>query len=127
MKTAFLILLLGVTVLAADPLPTKTPTEAAKTYYETLNKGVQADIEKLMSAASLAAERALPPNIRQARKSGMAAATKNGTVTKVEVLKENIQGTRAWVDVRLHYRDGTSQEFNCGFTIESGAWRTTDD
>jgi hypothetical protein len=127
MKHAFLILAVSLTAHGADPLPTKKPAECAKTYYEALNKGVQADIEKLRSAASLASERSLSPDIRQARKAGMAAATKNGTVSKVEVLKQNIQGTRAWVDVRLHYKDGTSQQFNCGFTIEGGAWKATDD
>jgi len=106
--------------------PKNTPAQAAITFYTALNDAPQAVIDKLKCASCLANEAKLPPIIRKMR-TDYTAVTQNHTLQKVEIVRENIQGERAWVDVRLHYKSGPPQNFNIGFINEGGEWKVTED
>ena len=115
--------------LATQPVPkaaAKTPSDAAIRYYTALNNSPQSEIDKLRSAASIANEKKLPAEILKSRNDNT-LVTGGHTLARVEVLKENLQGERAWVDVRLHYASGSSQKYNIGFIKEDGDWKVTDD
>jgi hypothetical protein len=103
------------------------PAAVAKAFYEALNAGAYEKIEKMKSATTLANDTVSPPAIRTVRASAGKAVTRGSTITEVEVLGKRVQGSRAWVDVRLNYKDGTSQKFNAGLVHEEGSWKITDD
>ena len=47
------------------------------------------------------------------------------TITGVDVLKENLQGEKAWIDVVIHYQQHKDAKFNCGVMKENGVWKIT--
>jgi hypothetical protein len=103
------------------------PAAAAKAFYEALNDGASEKVERMKSAVTLANDAMAPPAVRTIRAGAASAVTRGGMITEVEVLGTRIYGSRAWVDVVLHYKDGSSQKFNAGLTREDGAWKVADD
>jgi hypothetical protein len=103
-----------------------TPAEVVTAYYRALNAGAGDEVA-LLSSASLA--RAVTPGPDERAMLGAVArrVTRDGTITRVDVLGERQDGARAWVDVRLFYRDGSSQKYNAGVVQEDGAWKIADE
>lgn len=104
--------------------PSNTPTEVVTAYYRALNEGDGGTATRLQSSASLALVTLWPPPAGDgARDPVMDQVTRNGTIMRIEILDERHMGDRAWVDVRLHYEDGSSQKYNAGVVQEDGEWK----
>jgi Domain of unknown function (DUF4878) len=52
-------------------------------------------------------------------------ATMNGTVQKVEIVKEETKGETATVAYRVHFKDGTKVDVTDTMIIENGKWKLT--
>jgi hypothetical protein len=49
--------------------------------------------------------------------------TRNGTIVKVEILKEEIRGEEAKVHYRIHYKDGQTKDDDASLIKEKGEWK----
>jgi uncharacterized protein (DUF2252 family) len=49
--------------------------------------------------------------------------TKNGTIARVEILKEEIRGEGASVSYRIYYKDGQTRDDNATLIKEKGEWK----
>jgi hypothetical protein len=107
--------------------PSNSPAEVVTAYYHAKNAGDVDEVTRLRSCASRASVTRAPPADEAARRTALDPVTRGGTMTRVEVLNVRHIGARAWVDVRLHYRNGLSQKYNAGVIQEDGEWKITPD
>jgi hypothetical protein len=111
--------------LKADPA-IESPSEVVRSYYLAIGTGDLATERKLYSKATAAFFAAQPPDRRAAMESGQ-TVTFGDEITAVDVIKENLQGGKAWVDVTIHYEHHADAHFNAGVVKEDGAWKISND
>ncbi|HJQ83642.1 MAG TPA: hypothetical protein VKA21_06180 [Candidatus Binatia bacterium] len=109
----------------ASSAASEPPAEVVTAFYRALNAGD--DVTRFLSSTSLARVATSGARRTAGRDGARHPVTRGGTIARVEVLGERERGSRAWVDVRLHYRDGSAQNYNAGVVREDGAWKIADD
>lgn len=93
-----------------------SPSSVVKASFESCNAG---DYSKAESAYSPDAQTALGGGI----KSICDIATRNGTLSSVEILSESISGEGSSVGFRLHYKDGSTVDDHVQLIKVKGDWK----
>lgn len=110
-----------------SPAPVaKTPGETVQAFYKALNEGKYSEAQTMLTKEAFAALKASSEKTEGGLKELANAATKNGTISAVEVAGEEIQGDKATVVVHLRFKDGTAEEnTKNGLHKVDGAWLLT--
>ncbi len=110
-----------------SPVPVaKTPGETVQAFYLALNEGKYSEAKAMLSEEALEALKASSEKTEGGLKELANAATKNGTISAVELAGEDIQGEKATVIVHLRFKDGTAEEnTKNGLRKVNGAWLLT--
>ena len=104
----------------------KSPGEVVKASYMAANEGRYSDMKDLFSADG---KKLLDSDMAQLAgglKGICDKETKNGTISKVEIVSENIRGEGASVIVNIFYKDGSKKTNDSnGLILENGSWKLT--
>jgi len=116
------VLLVAVLLVMVALSGSRSPSEAVKATFLYANQGKYSDANKGLSSQLRAKQ----------DKMGMTKelwddVTRKGTITKVEILKEEIRGEGATVRFKIHYQDGKSLESEEELLREDGSWKITSD
>jgi hypothetical protein len=52
-------------------------------------------------------------------------ATRNGSIERIEILREEVRGEGANVYFRIHFKDGSRQDTDEKLLKENGVWKIT--
>lgn len=125
-SSLFIVLCL-VLITACDkvaPTFSKQPGDVVKTFYSAANEGKYSEVEEMISDN---AKNILTGTIGQMTgglKGFCDKSTRNGTLTKVEITKEDVRGEGATVFAKLVFKDGSSDNNDKTFLIkQNGAWK----
>lgn len=103
----------------------KSPSQATQGAYEAANQGKYSEIESYMSSEALSAMKGDLGAMAGGVKGIWDKETHNGTITKIEILREEVRGEGAKVYFRLYFKDGTKKENSVPLIREKGHWRLT--
>lgn len=101
----------------------KSPTEVVTAFYAAANQGRYADGEKLLSAKTRHEIEAGLGSREQGLKMILDGESRNGTIDRVIVVTERINGDNATVVVKLIFRDGETRDGKQQLVKESGEWK----
>ena len=107
----FLILLTGCNNIK------KSPSETVKSAYMAANAGKYAEANDFLCQKALTLAKAL------GEEAAWDMATKNRTITKIEILEEKISGQEARVYFRLYFEDGSYRNDEEVLVFENGRWK----
>ena len=99
----------------------KTPTETVKAFYRAANRGRYSEIEKYLSPDALKGMRAMV--LLAGREEAIDELTRQRTIKKIEILKEEVQGEEVTVNFVLHFRDGNTHKESLTLIKEKGMWK----
>jgi hypothetical protein len=104
----------------------KSPGDIVKAYYTAANGGRYSDVKALFSEDG---KKLLDSDLAQLAggiKGISDKDTKNGTVTKVEIVSQSIRGEGATVIANVFYKDGsTKSNDKSSLILENGSWKLT--
>lgn len=125
MKTIWLLFIISlIFFIGCDS--SKSPSDVVKDLYSAANEGKYSDAEKLFSQETLNAIKGLLGQMGGGLKGICDENTKNGSITRVEILKEEIRGEGATVIARIYFKDNTTKENDKTSLIkEKGIWKIT--
>ena len=134
-QQASALLLITIALAACDKSSTpsapsaaaaKTPSETIKAFYAALNEKRYPDAQAMLSKEALAALSASAGETKGGLKDVADNATKGGTISAVEVIKEEIKGDSASVVITIRFKDGTAEEnAKNGLQQVGGTWFIT--
>jgi hypothetical protein len=122
-----LLILVSAVLIACGGSPfQKSPGEVVKAFYLAANEGRYSEAEQMLSED---AQKAIKGDLGQLAggfKGICDKNTKEGTITKVEVTKEDIRGEGATVVVKISFKDGSTKDEDKNSLIkEKGSWKLT--
>jgi len=104
----------------------KSPGDIVKAYYAAANEGRYSDVRALFSEGG---KKLLDSDLAQLAggiKGICDKDTKNGTVTKVEIVSQSIRGEGATVIANVFYKDGSTKSNDTSpLILENGSWKLT--
>lgn len=112
------VLMCVVALFTISGCGTKTPSQVVVATYMAANNGKYSEAEEYLSVnvANLAA-------LSGGMKSNCDRATRNGTIQKVEVLKEDIRGEVATVFFKVLFKEGKIKKDSETLVKENGLWK----
>ena len=125
--TQGLLIFVSVLLIACGGSPfQKSPGEVVKAFYFAANAGKYSEAEQMLSED---ARRAMKGDLGQLAggfKGICDKNTKDGTIAKVEVEKEDVRGEGATVVVKVVFKDGSTKDEDKNSLIkEKGSWKLT--
>lgn len=129
-NTINLLFLIAI-ILSSINCSKQSPSEVLKTAYMTANEGRYEETEKHFSSAFLALQKAWEKSTKENWKlewdasiKGMwEAITRNRTVKRIEIQKEEIKDDVAIIFFTLHFEDGSTEKMLELLPKEAGGWR----
>lgn len=103
----------------------KTPADTVKTFYKLGNNGNYSEAEKYLSSENLNEINGVLGALMGGFKGIMDKATHNGTIKRIEILKEKIRGKRATVYYIFHYKNGKTLRDKELLIKVNGKWKIT--
>ena|ERR1039457_6684721 len=104
----------------------KSPGEIVKSFYQAANEGKYSDAEQLLGED---ADKAVKGDLGQLAggfKHVCDLSTKDGTIVRVDIVKEDIRGEGATVVAKITYKDGsTKNDDKTELIKEKGSWKIT--
>lgn len=104
----------------------KSPGDVVKAFYTAANEGRYSDAKALLSEGL---KKIIDGDLGQANggiKGACDDASKLGTITKVEILKQDIRGEGATVIATVFYKDGSKKnDDKTQLILENGSWKIT--
>jgi hypothetical protein len=103
----------------------KSPGDIVKAFYAAANEGRYTDVRALFSEGG---KKLLDSDLAQLAggiKGICDKGTKNGTVTKVEIVSQSIRGEGATVVANVFYKDGSTNNDTSSLILENGSWKLT--
>jgi len=88
----------------------KSPAEIVKAAYTNANEGKYTEAEKYLSSEVYSAMKGGFGGFGGGAKNVWDEATRNGTIERIEILKEEIRGDGAKVYFRLYFKDGITKD-----------------
>ncbi len=102
----------------------KSPSEVVKSVYAACNDGKYSEAEKYLSKDMTALVHGSLGASQGGMKRACDESTRDGKMTRVEILSERIRGDGATVMARIHFQDGsTKEEDKTELVKEEGAWK----
>ena len=103
--------------------PVISPGNVVCLTFEAANAGKYEEAEKHLTAKALAQINGLMARLAGGHIKLWDGWTKNRTMARIEVLKEEIHGGEATVYYRFHFKDGTSKDDDDSLALEGGEWK----
>ncbi len=104
----------------------KSPGEVVQAFYMAANEGRYSDAKALLSEDL---KKTIDGDLGQLHggiKGVCDKGTKNGTVTKVDIVKQDIRGEGATVTAAVFFKDGSKESEQISqLILESGSWKIT--
>jgi hypothetical protein len=102
----------------------KSPGDVVKAYYSTANEGEFSEWEKTISEATRSALKKHLGQLSGGIKGTCGRISRNGSITRVEITKEEIQGENATVTANISFKDGsTKSNDKINLIKEKGSWK----
>jgi hypothetical protein len=122
---AVTFLALVVLTTHCDAADSSSPSETVKAFYDAANRGKYDEARKYLSSEFLKALDGALGAKGGGTRGILDRATRDGTIEKVEVIKEEIRGDGAIVHMKLHLKGGNTELENPPLIKEKGAWKIT--
>jgi len=103
----------------------QSPAEVVKAFYAEANQGHYAEGEKFLSAKTRHELEAGLGSREQGRKMILDGETRNGTIDRVVVVTERVNGDNATVVIKVIYRNGETWDGKRMLVKESGEWKVS--
>ncbi len=113
------VLLLAVGLVLSGCLGGGGPTGTVKAWFNAMNAGKYSDAIKFLGPG-LAEYGKLDGG-----KSMSDEMTHSGTMTKLEIISEEVRGEGATVKARVHFKDGGVQDQEVSLVKQDGKWKVT--
>ncbi len=123
------LFLMSVLLTACGSVPApfqKSPGDVVRAFYLAANEGRYSEAEQMLSED---AKRAIKGDLGQLAggfKSICDKNTRDGTITRVDIQKEEVRGEGANVVIKISFKDGSSKDGDRNSLIkEKGSWKLT--
>jgi len=103
----------------------KSPSEVVVAAYMAANEGKYSEAEKYMSSEVINAMKSGLGALAGGWKGSWDQTTRNGTIQRIEILKEEVRGEGATVHFRIHFKDGKTKDDDEPLIKEGGQWKIT--
>jgi len=104
----------------------QTPGDVVKAFYLAANEGKYSEAEQMLSEDAGRAIRGDLGQLAGGFKKICDQDTKNGTILRVEISKEEIRGEGASVVANIFFKDGSTKDNDKSSLIkEKGSWKLT--
>jgi len=100
---------------------TSTPGYVTESFFELANEGEYTELETLLSTESKEMLKLHPQS--GGLKGFCEQITRNGTLDKVDITKEEVRGEGATIYATLRFTDGSTQKDRTSLRKEDGDWR----
>lgn len=100
-----------------------SPGGAVKAAYTAANAGQYSEANKYMSSEALSVMGGTLGAFVGGLKGMWDRATREGTIDKVEIIKEEVRGEGATVIFRIHYKNGDTEKKSESMIKEDGKWK----
>jgi len=125
-NSLFATLVVFLTLLSGCGLGQKSPSQVVKAFYEAANAARYSEVEQYIASDTLSLVKGTLGAFAGGLKGWCDLETKNGTLTKVDIIREEARGEGATVFARIHFKDGTTKENDKTQLIkEKGEWKIT--
>lgn len=111
--------LIAASVIMAGCFGGSGPTAAVKGWFNAMNEG------KLQDAVGYLSGGLKEMSKMDGGKSMSDEMTKQGTMTKLEIVSEEVRGEGATVKTRVHFKDGSVEDQTITLVQEDGKWKVT--
>lgn len=101
----------------------ESPSETLKSAYLAANKYDFAKVETYLASEAQAKLKTLPETSLFMIREGWLEITRNGRIQAIDLLKEDIKGNTATVALRLHYKNGSTADYEDIVTMEASGWK----
>ena len=101
----------------------KSPSDTVVATYMAANEGKYSEVEKYFSSDALNAMKGDIGALFGGMKGFADEATRNGSIERIEILREQVRGEGAQVDFRIHFKDGSKKDANERLLLENGVWK----
>jgi len=119
----------GIAVLmitsGCDSIGGKSPSQVVVAAHMAANEGKYSEAEKYMSSEVINAMKSGLGALAGGWKGAWDKTTRNGTIQKIEILKEEVRGEGATVHFRIHFKDGKTKDDDEPLIKENGQWKIT--
>jgi len=103
----------------------KSPGDVVKAAYMAANAGQYSEAEKYLSSEVLNAMKGGLGALAGGMKGMWDKTTRDGTIDRIEILKEDVRGEGAKVLFRIHFKDGKTKDDDEPLIKENGQWKIT--
>lgn len=103
----------------------KSPSDTVVAAYMAANEGKYSEAETYLSSEALNALKGELGALAGGRKRIWDRKTRNGTIQRIEVLREEVRGEGATVYFLIHFEDGSTEEDEESLIKEKGVWKIT--
>lgn len=103
----------------------KSPSQVVKAAYMVANESKYSEADKHLSSEILNVMKGGLGALAGGTKGVWDKATRNGTIERIEILKEEIRGEGAIVHFRLYFKDGSTKGDDEPLIKENGVWKIT--
>jgi hypothetical protein len=111
--------------VSACSLVNKSPSGVVEAAYMAGNRGEYSEAEKYLSSEALNAIKGGLGTLGGGTKGIWDRETRNGTIEKIEITKEEIRGEGATVYFKVYFKDGSSKDTKEPLVKETGQWKIT--
>ena len=118
-----ILLMTGLWVSVVADEPKAKPSDVLRITYELANSRHYDEAEKHLTKQALGQLHGMMAQLAGGNRKIWDGWTKNGTITRIEILSEKADGAKATIRYRLLYRDGTSKEDEDDFALVDGQWK----
>ena len=109
--------------LMAEENALPKPAEVLRMTYDLANQHHYKDAESHLSKKAYAQMHGVMAGLTGGNEKLWDGWTKNGTISRIEILKEDIQQDKATVRYKLHFKDASVKEDEDDFVLEDGQWK----
>ncbi len=120
-----MIFLIGLALGCGSPLMQKSPSDVVKAAYLAANEARYTEFESYLSSEALAMSKTPAAVMSGGIKGALDKVTRNGTIVRIEILKEEIRGEGAKVQYKFHFKDGSTEESDDTLVLQKGLWKMT--
>jgi Domain of unknown function (DUF4878) len=104
----------------------KSPGDAVRSFLLAANEGRYSEVEAMFAYDAKNAIGGTAAQMAGGVKTMCDSASRNGTISKVEITSEEVRGEGATVVARIMFKDGSSEDsFKANLVKEKGVWRFT--
>lgn len=114
----------GVLLLAnCSSVPPRSPSVVVRAAYTAANAGRYTEASGCFIALVRNTVNAMPGGAPVFTAALWDKTTRNGTIQRIEILKEEVRGEVAKVSFRLHFQDGSTEDHTAHLVKENGVWK----